>query len=106
MKNITQEQWDNHAAQVIKRYGARNYKHFDLEAVSMMESNSTKAYEKFAKRAKIEIIEDENIPYELRLRLAVVTVIMTVSCKSHQEFLAFQPQFEAMCVIQAKEPKP
>jgi hypothetical protein len=102
---MTQAKWDNHARDVIKRYGARNYKQFELEAVSCMKANSNKAYEKFAKRAKIEVKEDANIPYDLRLRLSVVTIIMTVSCKSYAEFREFQPNFEAMCFIQSQEAK-
>lgn len=112
-KSISQKEYENHAINFILRTGAKNIHQWEREAVSLMKSNSTKAYERYAKKANIQILDNEEglppeqcLAYELRLRLAVVAIIMTVSCKTPRELEAFQPQLFIFCQKMYEDRKP
>jgi hypothetical protein len=93
--NLSQKQWDEHMLTVISTYG-KSAEQFSREALSMMKANSTKSFEKFAKRAKIDILPDDNIPYGLRLRLSVLAIITMVSCDTPMEYSAMQDKVAVM----------
>lgn len=112
LTKVSQEQYEDHAVKFIQRTGARTVKQWEKESVDLMKSNSTKAYARYAKKAGIAILENDkdvprelHLPYELRLRLAVVAVIMSVSCKTPQELKAFQPQLIIFCQKMYEERK-
>jgi hypothetical protein len=98
----TKAQWDKHNSELAQKYGA-SPQQFLREGLSVMQCNSTKAYEKFAKRAGIEVKESEEIAYELRLRMAVNTVITMATISSDAEFDSYQDMIINMSVAQYED---